>query len=91
MIKRSARAVHRDMADEAGGLLLHLDSGAYYKLNSVGLTIWGLLEEERNLGDLVAEVRARHEDAPPELEEDVRGFLDELRGRDLITISQPEG
>lgn len=91
MIKRSARAVHRDMADEAGGLLLHLDSGAYYKLNSVGLMIWSLLGDERTLANLVVELRARLADAPPELEEDVRGFLDELRGRDLISIAEPEG
>jgi predicted Rdx family selenoprotein len=85
-IRRSDRAVHRELADNAGGVLLHLDTSAYYSLNAVGLLIWNLLEDGPTFPELVDRLRIQIRDAPPELEADVREFLDELRQRELITI-----
>jgi hypothetical protein len=88
-IRRSDRAVHRELADNAGGVILHLDSSAYYSLNSVGLMIWELLADGPTLAQLVERLRAQIPDAPPELEDDVREFLDELRQRELVAIVTP--
>lgn len=84
-ISRSDRAVHRELADGAG-VLLHLDSGAYYSLNEVALTIWSFLEEPVPFEDLLERLRTEIRDAPPDLESDVTEFLQQLRERDLITI-----
>jgi hypothetical protein len=88
-IRRSDRAVHRELADDAGGVILHLDSSAYYSLNAVGLMIWTLLDDGPTLPELVKRLRVQIPDAPPELEDDVREFLDELRQRELVTIETP--
>jgi hypothetical protein len=88
-IRRSDRAVHRELADEVGGVILHLDSGAYYSVNSIGLLIWNLLEEGPTLPDLIDRLRLEIRDAPPELEDDIREFLDQLRQRELITMEAP--
>jgi hypothetical protein len=84
-ISRSDRAVHRELADGAG-VLLHLDSGAYYSLNEVALTIWRFLEEPIVFEDLMERLRTEIRDAPPDLETDVAEFLQQLRERDLIAI-----
>lgn len=86
VIRRSDRAVHRELADDAGGVLLHLDTSAYYSVNSVGLLIWNLLEDEHTFPELVDHLRLQITDAPAELEDDVREFLDELQQRELITV-----
>jgi len=84
-ISRSDRAVHRELADGAG-VLLHLDSGAYYSLNEVALTIWRFLEEPVTFDILLARLRAEIGDPPPDLEADVTEFLQQLREKDLITV-----
>jgi hypothetical protein len=85
-IRRSDRAVHRELADDAGGVILHLDTSAYYSVNSVGLLIWRFLDDRPTFPELVDRLRLEIPDVPPELEEDVREFLGELRQRELITI-----
>jgi hypothetical protein len=84
-ISRSERAVHRQLADGAG-VLLHLDSGAYYSLNGVALLIWDLLEESLTFGTLVERLRAEIPDAPATLSDDVADFVNQLRQRDLVTL-----
>lgn len=84
-ISRSDRAVHRELADGAG-VLLHLDSGAYYSLNEVALTIWRFLEKPVTFEALLERLRTEIRDAPPDLQTDVTEFLQQLRERDLVTI-----
>lgn len=69
-------------------MLLHLQSGAYHGLNSTGSAIWNLLEGEQTLGDLVARLASRLDDVPPSLEQDVAGFLEGLRTRDLVRVQE---
>ncbi len=45
MIRKNPQVVYRTLAGE-GGVLLHLESGAYHGLYEVGTLIWGLLDEE---------------------------------------------
>ncbi|HWM13599.1 MAG TPA: PqqD family protein [Gaiellaceae bacterium] len=83
MIKKNPQVVYRALAGE-GGVLLHLESGAYHGLNEVGTLIWGLLDEERTLDQLVAELRERLLDPPEDLRGEVERFLADLRERDLL-------
>ena len=86
MVRRSPRAIYRKMGEESGGVILHLDSAAYHSVNVTGSLIWDLLESERTFEDLVAEVRRRQPDSPPDLEADVADFIGELCERDLIEL-----
>ncbi|MGH3020173.1 MAG: PqqD family protein, partial [Gaiellaceae bacterium] len=62
MIRKNPQVVYRTLAGE-GGVLLHLESGAYHGLNEVGTFIWGLLDEEKTFDQLVAELREQLLDA----------------------------
>jgi hypothetical protein len=85
-IRRNPEVVARGLAEGDGGVLLHLDSGAYHGINPVGLAIWELVDGDRTVADLIAAVRAQIRNPPPELERDVIGFLDRALERDLVLV-----
>jgi len=86
-ISRNPDVVYRSLEEEQGGVLLHLQSGAYHGLNHFGSLIWGLIENETRFGDLVDGVRAETEDAPASLDEDLSGFVEDLNARDLVQLT----
>jgi hypothetical protein len=81
---RNPQVVHRAVGE--GEVLLHLDTGAYHGLSTIGAIIWQLVDGERTVGAIVEELRARVHGAPPELESDVVTFLDALHERDLLAV-----
>lgn len=83
-LRPNPNVAFRELAGSEGGVLLHLDSGEYHGINALGCLIWGLLDGERSEADIVEQVRLEVDDAPQQLEDDVRSFLDDLRRRDLI-------
>lgn len=85
-ILRNPQVTYRDL--EEGGVLLHLQSGAYHGLNSTGSAIWNLLDGEPMLGDVVARLGSKLDEVPPNLEQDVAGFLEGLRRRGLVTVKE---
>lgn len=89
-IRRSDRAVFRELADGTG-VLLDLDTTAYHGVNRIGVLIWSLIEEGTTLARLTDEVRSRVLDAPPEIVDDVAEFIRDLSARDLIIIEDPSG
>ncbi len=86
-IRRNSDVVFRPLEEEQGGVLLHLQSGAYHGLNQFGSLIWDLIENETRFTDLVDGVRAESEDAPASVEEDVSGFVEDLSARDLVQLT----
>ena len=86
MIRPTTRLAYQELADGAGGVLLHLETGQYHGVNSVGALVWNLVGDGMRYGDLVDAVRAQVEDPPAQLTEDVAAFLVELRSRNLITL-----
>ncbi|MDH3261532.1 MAG: PqqD family protein [Acidimicrobiia bacterium] len=87
-IQRNEQAVFRELAEGEGGVLLHLESGAYHGLNPIGTVIWGLVGDGSTFGDLVEGVRSRLTDAPAELVSDVAAFIEDLVERDLLIFSE---
>lgn len=88
-IRRNERAVFRRLETGAGGVLLHLDSGAYRHLNETGALIWGLLESGPSRSELLAGIRAVVTDPPPNLESEVDAFLLSLEERGLVDRDGP--
>ena len=86
-ISRNPDVVFRSLEEEQGGVLLHLQSGAYHGLNELGSLIWGLIENETRFADLVDGVRAETVDAPASVEQDVSGFVEDLSARDLVRLT----
>ena len=87
MIARNARVAFHPLSQGAGGVLLHLDTGAYHGVNEVGLLIWQLLEEQRRFDQLLSLLRARVQGAPATLDTEIAGYVNDLRARDLISLT----
>jgi hypothetical protein len=85
-IRRNPNVVARELGGDEGGVLLHLESGAYHGVNQVGLLIWELVDGERTVAEVIDAVRSRVVDGPPELEGDVAGFLGRVLERDLVVV-----
>jgi hypothetical protein len=86
-ISRNPDVVFRSLEEEQGGVLLHLQSGAYHGLNDFGCLVWRLLEQERTFQSLAEAVRAEAEDVPDSAEEELSAFVEQLRERDLLVMS----
>ena len=83
-IRRNPQVVYRELAGDGGGVLLHLESGAYHGINETGSLIWELLDGERDFTALVADLRDQLDGAPDDLGAETERFLADLRERDLI-------
>lgn len=84
-LRRSPNVVSRSLATGQGGVLLHLDTGAYHSINAVGQAIWDLVDGERSVGEIVTALRERVSGAPPQLESDVIAFLGDALERNLVS------
>lgn len=54
------------------------DSGTGFGLNPVSAFIWNRLDGRHTLEDIVGELRDQFNEVPPEVEEQVSEFVDEL-------------
>ena len=81
-VRRSPRASFRRL-ENGSAVVLHLDTAQYHGLNEVGAAIWDLADG-RSFEEIVEGLREKLDDPPPGLENEVREFLEALRGRELI-------
>jgi len=86
IIRRNDRAAFRALTENEGGVLLHLDSGAYHGLNPIGTLIWNLIGEGAKLSDVIDGVRTKLTDPPADLQADIEAFIHDLAERDLLTL-----
>jgi len=84
-LRRNPKVVFQAHAGEAGGVLLSLESGEYHGVNDVGWFIWDLIDGARTASEIAGAVRREFADVPPGLEDEVAGFLESLRARDLVS------
>jgi hypothetical protein len=75
-----------DLGGEAA--MLHMKSGVYYGLNSVGARIWSLLQETRTFAEIRETLLAEYEVDAVRLEADLGYHLAELAEQQLIEICE---
>jgi len=84
VVRRSPRAAFHQLAEGQGGVLLHVDTGAYHGLNRVGALIWETLERPMPFSALLDDLRPRFTDPPPGIAGEIQVFLEDLKTRGLI-------
>jgi hypothetical protein len=73
--------IFRALGSEA--VVLNLESGTYFGLNSVGTRIW-LLLEQHDVGGVCQQLEAEYEAPRERIEADVLALVDSLEGKGLI-------
>ncbi len=70
-------------------VMLDIDSGNYFNLDSIGTAIWGLLENPVCFGDLCQHLHTRY-DAPLEtIRADVAALLTRMLDHKLVRTQMP--
>ena len=73
--------IFRALGTEA--VVLNLESGTYFGLNSVGTRIW-LLLEQHDLASACEQLQTEYEAPPERIEADVLALVDSLEDKGLI-------
>lgn len=82
-------AVLQRQAPDGEIVLVNLDTGASVALNQTGVIVWQLMNGKRTGEAIVAAVRSRFPDAPPELTNDVINLMDILAEDGFIGSEWP--
>lgn len=92
-VRRNAQVAAHELGGSEGGVLLHLTSGQYHGVDTVGWAIWSLLDGSRSLGELADVLRSQYPDAPDHLVNDIRAFVQDLIERNLAEVipADPNG
>lgn len=89
LVGRNARAAEARIGDEA--IVLHLDHGRYFRLNSTGIWIWEQIAEPVAPADLVARLGRRFDLSDERARADLEAFLTGLSDRDLLAREPAQG
>ncbi len=73
-----------DLSGEAA--ILNLKSGVYFGLNTVGASIWKLIQEPRTVKEIHEAILEEYDVEPNRCEHDVLELLQELSTQGLIEI-----
>ncbi len=89
LVKRNPRVVYRDLAEDAGGILLHLDTSNYHSINPTGVVIWETIGDGgTSFGDLLTELKSKLDNFPENGEGEVAAFVTGLSERDLMLVEE---
>jgi hypothetical protein len=86
--KVSTNHLYSEIADEA--VILNLESGVYYGLNSVGVDIWQWLQHSQTEEKLLDLILAEYEVTPEQAEQDLQSILKEMLEVGLLEVSEEE-
>lgn len=65
-------------------VLISIEDGKYFGLDSVGTAIWHLLEAPRSSAAVIEALQARFEGDPADIERDTLAFIDQLVTNGLL-------
>ncbi|MGJ5675502.1 MAG: lasso peptide biosynthesis PqqD family chaperone [Nostochopsis sp.] len=68
-------------------VILNLKSGVYYGLNTVGASIWNLIQQPKTLSEIQDALLAEYEVEPEQCDREVLAILQQLEAQGLIEES----
>ncbi len=81
--------VSADLSGEAA--ILNLKSGMYFGLNTVGASIWKLIQEPRSVNEINDALVQEYDVDPDQCEKDLLALLEELLSKELIEVTNEKG
>ena len=83
-ICRSESAVFTSIDGEI--VMMDIESGAYYNLNSVATRIWELIEKPVSIGDICKHLIEDFDVSPQDCEEKTISFIHNLISKNIVII-----
>jgi len=84
VVRRHPDLPYRVVDDEV--VMLDLDQGKYFGLDSVGSRIWELAEQPVSVGDLCTRLLEEFDVSAEQCLEDVLGFLEQMVEHELVEV-----
>src|SRR6185295_13440033 len=84
VIKAAKQQVSCGLSGEA--VILSLQNGIYYGLNTVGARIWELIQEPKTVGELHTLIQQEFEVDPARCAQDLEALLEDLSNHGLIEV-----
>jgi len=78
-----------DLSGEAA--ILNLKSGVYFGLNTVGASIWKLIQEPKKVSEIRDAILKEYDVEPDRCEADLLALLQELLEKKLIEVKNETG
>jgi len=75
--KHGSQIVYENFDNEA--VIINLESGSYYSLDKSGAAIWGMIESDVTVGEIVEELVRRYSGQRSDMEVAASRFMNELR------------
>ena len=82
----SEDAVYRELEGEA--VLLNLDTGIYFGLNTTGTRIWNLIAQHGTLQKVLDAMAEEYDASPHSLENDILQLVSQLSEKGLVRVVQ---
>ncbi|NEO81208.1 PqqD family peptide modification chaperone [Moorena sp. SIO4G3] len=81
-------AAQEQLSSDIGGeaIILDIKSGVYYGLNTVGASIWNLIQEPKTLDEIRNALLAEYEVEPEKCDRDLLTLLQEFAAVGLIEV-----
>jgi hypothetical protein len=83
-ILASQNQISSDLVEET--VILNLKSGVYHGLNQVGTTVWNLIQQPRNFGEIRDALLTEYEVSVEECDRDLRQLLEDMASQDLVEV-----
>ena len=84
LIRRSEELVASDLEGET--VMMSVQSGMYYGLDSIGSHVWQLIEQPRSVSELCDILLAEYAVEREQCERDVIALLNEMRGEGIVDV-----
>ena len=84
--KATTEVIDRAVEDET--LVIHLPSGNYFSLNSVGTQMWENIDGRRTVRELADLISAEYDAEPERIQPDVLNLINELVSEGLVFAEQ---
>jgi hypothetical protein len=81
---QNKKVIQSRIGDEV--VMLDMDSGFYFGLNSVASIIWGKLEKPKSFEEVVNELLEEYNIDRQTCENDTRAFLDQLFQKNIVKL-----
>ena len=73
---------------EGKGILLNLESGAYFEVNPVGLAMWEKCDGKTRSNNLVESISREFRTTPQRVLKDFLNFVSDLKRKKLLEVSE---
>ncbi|NEO97792.1 MAG: lasso peptide biosynthesis PqqD family chaperone [Symploca sp. SIO2E9] len=71
---------------EGESVILNFKSGTYYGLNTVGSSIWNLIQEPKTVSEVREAILEEYEVEPEQCEREILELLQQLAAKELIEV-----